>query len=482
LRTIQHAVDRAEPGDEVLVRPGVYREAVTVRRSGTPAYPIRIRAAEPGVVLDGAERRLARVDARRQWRHEGEGVYSASLTDHPGYVAADGARLYHYDTLDALRAGVEGLAGGWCYDIASRRLYVALPGGGNPDEVSMQVARLPHAFLLDGARHVVIEGFTIRFYGLNAFGKAILLLDASRCAIRGNRIENVNRGIWVKGDARDNLIEGNTLHETSVSGWPGERVQGSDAEGAGITLTAGPGNVVRGNRIHGFWDGIVASSWGDLANEGYGTDLDIYDNEVRAVGNRGLAFEGAGINARFWGNRVHDARVGLALAPVAVGPCYAVRNAWSAFREAGVGIAGSPGPCALLHNSAASAEPGARGIVTAGPWLNLALRNNALHVAGTPLDVAFSPTSATLDFDALFSGNDAPIARWDAAPFLTLTDFQVATGHEPNGLAADPGFLDPATGDLRPAPGSPLHDRGLVLPNINDDVADGLPDIGAIEG
>jgi parallel beta-helix repeat protein len=482
LRTIQEAVDRAEAGDTVLVAPGVYREAVTVRRSGAPGAPLRIRAAGPGVILDGAEPRLARVNARRQWRRESGGLYSTAMATRPGYVAVDGARLYAFDTVAALQAGAEEIAGGWCYDPVARRLYVSLPGGGDPDIVPIQAARLPHAFLLDGARHVTIEGFTIRFFGVNAFGKGILLLDASQCVVRGNRIENTNRGIWVKGVARENRIEENEIADTSVAAWPAERVFGSDAEGAGITLTAGAGNVVRGNVIRGTWDGIVVSSWGDLANEGYGIDLDVEANEVIAVGNRGLALEGAGINVRFQGNRAQGARVGLSLLPVTVGPCYAVRNVLAAFREVGIAVGGASGPCYLLHNSAASAAPGARGIVTAGPWISLALRNNAIRVAGSPLEAPFGPAGLTLDFDALFSEGDAPLVRWDTTPFSSLSDFQAATGHELSGLAADPGFADPEGGDLRLLSDSPLRDRGALLPNVNDDTPDGLPDIGALEG
>jgi hypothetical protein len=35
--------------------------------------------------------------------------------------------------------------------------------------------------------------------------------------------------------------------------------------------------------------------------------------------------------------------------------------------------------------------------------------------------------------------------------------------------------------DLRPKPGTPAHDAGKILPNINDDYAGDGPDIGALE-
>jgi hypothetical protein len=50
-RTVQHAAATLQPGDTVVVRPGVYVEAVNVATSGTPEAPITYRA-EPGAVLE----------------------------------------------------------------------------------------------------------------------------------------------------------------------------------------------------------------------------------------------------------------------------------------------------------------------------------------------------------------------------------------------------------------------------------------------
>src|SRR5687767_12337385 len=45
-RTIQKAADVARPGDTVLIRPGVYREQVRLRTSGTAEKRITFRAWE----------------------------------------------------------------------------------------------------------------------------------------------------------------------------------------------------------------------------------------------------------------------------------------------------------------------------------------------------------------------------------------------------------------------------------------------------
>ena len=46
--TIQEAADIALPGDEVVVYPGIYREAVNPVHAGTPEKRITYRSAEKG--------------------------------------------------------------------------------------------------------------------------------------------------------------------------------------------------------------------------------------------------------------------------------------------------------------------------------------------------------------------------------------------------------------------------------------------------
>lgn len=62
-RTIQEAVDRAKPGDMVLVRKGIYREKVTVTADGTTDRPIRLVAEGDSVVIDGEGERIC-IDIR----------------------------------------------------------------------------------------------------------------------------------------------------------------------------------------------------------------------------------------------------------------------------------------------------------------------------------------------------------------------------------------------------------------------------------
>ncbi|MBM4082920.1 MAG: hypothetical protein FJ278_24650, partial [Planctomycetes bacterium] len=73
LRTIQAAVDKAQPGDTILVRGGVYRETVTFPRSGAPGKPITLRPRQnEKVVITGC-------DPVTGWtRHKGN-IWKASM-------------------------------------------------------------------------------------------------------------------------------------------------------------------------------------------------------------------------------------------------------------------------------------------------------------------------------------------------------------------------------------------------------------------
>lgn len=74
--TIGEAVTRVEPGDTILVHGGIYRERVTIDRSGTPDHPITLQAAEGEyVVLTGADRLTEWSPAQGQER-----VYSTPWT------------------------------------------------------------------------------------------------------------------------------------------------------------------------------------------------------------------------------------------------------------------------------------------------------------------------------------------------------------------------------------------------------------------
>ena len=63
VRTIQYAVDRARPGDTILLHPGLYDDPVRFARGGVEGRPITLRATEKWkAVLDGARRHAVLIE------------------------------------------------------------------------------------------------------------------------------------------------------------------------------------------------------------------------------------------------------------------------------------------------------------------------------------------------------------------------------------------------------------------------------------
>lgn len=146
-RSIGAAVKLVEPGDRVLIRPGVYSEAVDLRASGTKEQPITIEAERPGTVF------IRGADPLSGWtRLEGEHpVYWAhwAVDFFLGSRDKDGNRLRYFEKQGAPMALAElviwqGRAlrtvmtlaemapGTFHVDWDQDRLYLWLPDGSDP--------------------------------------------------------------------------------------------------------------------------------------------------------------------------------------------------------------------------------------------------------------------------------------------------------------------------------------------------------------
>ena len=73
LRTIQAAVDKAQPGDTVLVHAGTYRETVTFPRSGTPRKRITVKPYENDTVV------VSGCDPITGWERHTDTVWKAPM-------------------------------------------------------------------------------------------------------------------------------------------------------------------------------------------------------------------------------------------------------------------------------------------------------------------------------------------------------------------------------------------------------------------
>jgi hypothetical protein len=296
LKTVSAAAARAEAGDEVLVRPGIYREAVTLTRSGAPGRPIVFRSEVlREAVISGA-------DVVTNWQREAVGIVSfpippthtiTELGGNPQWVYLDGLPLERADTRDRL------IPGTFCQDLDGRRVYVALPEESDSAQVTLEYACREGLFFPDKPLDDIhIRGFTLRhnanwFRGrgpLRVTGQrwlvednhvqwtsygGVQIVNSGACVVRSNLVE------WAGCDGMggsfnvDMLLEGNTVRYNNWRSFD----WGMEGGGSKFSKTIDAcyrGNIVAYNFGPGLWnDGMSAGTI-------YEKNL-CHDNAVRSI-------------------------------------------------------------------------------------------------------------------------------------------------------------------------------------------------------
>jgi parallel beta helix pectate lyase-like protein/uncharacterized protein DUF1565 len=492
LKTIQHAADISRAGDLVSIAPGIYREDVNVTTSGTDAAPIVFRGAE-GAIVDGADPAIA---AGVTWTSRGSGVWSYATGYSTDLVVTDQGRLFDYGSLGDLQALAAGAPGGSYAD--GTNVYVKFSDGSSPAQRQMNVSRYDAGFYVDGASNIRIQNLEIRYYGSDEYGRAVYLRFASQCEVSGSSMhENGATAVWLKGGTR-NVVEDNDIGDTSIIGWPWDLTHASTAQNTGVYFTDnnGQGNVIRRNRLHGTYDGMHPC--GDSAPDGaFTSETDVYDNVIYTHSDDAIESEGYCSNVRIWNNTISDSLMAVAVAPAAPGPTWIVRNtaydignvpSVYQFGQTPSGIKinsdypEAVGPLLVYHNTFLTTAGDADALVFFNPGYNTWLysRNNIYAAPHNALR-KINTILLNFDYDDMYSSGGAALVNWYNTNYSTLSAVQSGLGEEMHGISADPSLADLAGGDFMPNAGSPLLNRGTIIPGINDTTPDGQPDIGAVE-
>ena len=485
-KTIQRAVDAAAAGMTVRVGPGIYRESVTVEGShgGAEGSPLWL-VADPGAVVDGSDPGLEDGTA---FQDDGGGIWSAPFEGECLYAAVDDERLYDYPSLAELQSGIAGVSGGFFVDNAAGRIRVKMPAGDSPASHQMHIARLPVAFLLDTVTDVVIEGFEMRYFGSAEYsGVGVDLRDTSRAWVRKNQIHHMNEGVRIRrSNSADNVVELNTIRDTSVWSWPWEAVKAHTPEATAISVTGAGGNVVRRNTTRGTFNGVYVGSFDDMS-EGVAPDTDIYENELYEHGDDGFEPEGACVNVRFWNNAIHGAHNGISLAPIAVGPVWAIRNLLEGYKAHALKINNGPtGWMLVYHNTSVPALGDSQAFAPTEPFASLVTRNNLWTGHRYVIESSITPSGAVdLDYDNLHT--DSPdgtprFVKWLDVRYANIDELKASNTIEQHGWSIVPSYENAAAGDYSLAQGNPLVDVGTIIPGVNDQGFAGAgPDVGAFE-
>lgn len=386
-------------------------------------------------------------------------------------------------------------------------------------------------FNLMGADYHIIEGFTIRNTDYAIISGKMNLTGSDGLTVRNCKFENIGVGIHgaYEGSKNyyiaDNIFIGRedttALFKTrgkNPMGMINQRVYSYYA-----VKVHGQGHVICFNLVKYFFDGIDVCTHSapetDLNKKA--VSIDIYNNDIFLCNDNFIEADGGNHNIRVLRNRgFNAAQAGWSNQPVFGGPAYWIRNVGfntpysSAFKWWGM----QPAGVIAYHNTFSTFN-----LRHFNPCSNVHFRNN-LYVP--PDDETYysacsmySFTSySTSDYNGyrIHSGMDKPI-RWntpkngkrrdydlpnDPTVYSGFEELAAATGQEGHSIQVDEDIFVkwvspiwakyyqeaaayplyyPEQLDFRLKPEAVAIDKGLVLPNINDNFTGDAPDLGAIE-
>jgi len=268
--TIQSAVDTAQPGDLVLIEPGVYNESVTI---STDALTLR-GTDRNGVVLDGRHELVNGVSV------DSDGVAVENLTVHSfrqngvlfngasgeppeiggAYGAGDDALVgFRVAYVTAANNGLYGI-----YAFASRDGLVEHSlASGSPDS-GLYIGQCRPCNIV--IRDSIAENNAIGYYGTNASGDVYVV----NSVFRHNRlgISPNSQDMEMLAPQVETFLAGNVVHDNDN---PSAPATGGGFSSGGIAIGGGTQNVVVRNRVAG--------------HEGFGIGL-VRLNDFDPIGNR----------------------------------------------------------------------------------------------------------------------------------------------------------------------------------------------------
>lgn len=330
VRTIQRAAEIAEPGETILIWPGVYREDVHLRRGGRPGYPLVLRSALPGqaVISGGAD---PAVMARWQWRPQGAHLWSTPVSWRVDGLRWRGVMAYHSGSLQTLRQ-ICSRPGAWpAFFASARSLWLCLPDGSQPEARQLEVRRpMPQrtrsgghqvASLWIEAPHVEVRDLRFDF----AVMAAVQLWQTHHVHLEGNQFSGADVAINDSPSltpARAITIERNLsncypLYEWGRHGWLSWRELYPYSNCSLVWLHGGDLRVNR-NIVFQAGDGIKLTP-------AFGSNQ-AKDNLVVETTDDGFEFDGPARDLLVEGNVVINPFVALAPSPVSQGPLLIKNN------------------------------------------------------------------------------------------------------------------------------------------------------------
>jgi len=417
------------------------------------------------------------------------------------YYDADENSLYFmYDKLSLLDAPSE-----WFLDRTTGTVYVWLPDGSDPSDHLIEASGGSGGFDLTDRSYVRVAGF-------NLMSGDIKMRNATGCLVEEVRHLYPTTELWVNGS--DNVI---TKSEIAYASYTGVRL-------------AGTRNTLSKCHVHHcnyFGDNKAIVELGEKYFESWwrvdgGTQTTIADCSLHDTGQSGVIIVGAlsisgctiehneiynaGLIAKDLGgfycystngggtviryNIVHDVwpKESLEWGPIRLGyGIYLDENSSNFSVHHNVAYL-TGGYAIMLHQASRNnLVYNNTAIGSGGGWGDVINSSPGGHYFGVDGTVVANNLAAMFD-DRTWGGgwcinfvSEVPAYHHNGYYNLLHSDRLNSQGVEGTGVAGNPLFTNAAANDFSLLTGSPMIDRGAVIPGITDGYVGAAPDIGAYE-
>ncbi len=517
-KTIAKATENLVPGDEVIIKNGVYRESIILSNlNGTSDKPIIIRgegeqaATSLNIKWYGKDKdsdfpvmtSLNELPASAKWKSIGENIYETSVNDlvlgdkGSGLVLLNNKQIFWYKDLDMLKQipretmeeakkghkvelgltkkirgdGFEALPA-WTYDESTKKLYMRLTPGDSPSNyTSVKYATLDDAFTLNDCKNVIISNLDMGYYASHGIR---LTGDSDHNIIYNNLVHHCPNDIVLIGaddlDKRmdENTIWGNNIFNYGFWQYTWRAMMASRAGYNGILVsTIGRGNAIISNSIHNVFNAATLNSFRGVSySRDFNRDMDVIDNLCYNIGDDSWEPDGGGINVRVLDNKSINALELISLAPVKVGPLYVVGNYGIArnYSFKFNNVEESTGHTYLYNNTGVCIGNGTKAFQYPGlkfAFDNKIAKNNIFVFNGEAS--SSMRKGITLDYNCYYNyGKDKSVVFQfaDLAKSISFQDLYTQTGLEQHGFSAEPGMKSPIT----------ISDEDIIKAYQNDDI------------
>ena len=337
-KTIGKAVSVAQAGNTVYIHNGVYREEITLPRSGTATAPIIFRNA-PGEhpIMDGRDTVMFtnftlydatksiyncatnKTDCRTIF-YRGNHVYAfydAWFANAQGAFNEMIANPYNAPYYGTVNAGY---------------FYIRCPNGAVPTANDSICLSIRNTAILCSQSYIEIIGLEIGYYSQGSYSSAIMMNPGSYNLIDSCYFHHNIVGVQMKGACNFNTIQHLKNRETNLDefSWASIKEDNDDYEaGAVYVMNSNSGNepnignVIRFNDFEHQFDCAHLFSCGV---SGATRNMDFHDNVCWYSGDDGIETDGYGVNVRIYNNHFRYGLTGISIAPTGYGPVYIFRN------------------------------------------------------------------------------------------------------------------------------------------------------------